>query len=54
MNASSFMRPGNPVMPVSLQIQTSDLPAGSYRMEVTSARDDGQETIMRTMDFDLN
>jgi hypothetical protein len=54
MSASRFMRPGNPVIPVSLQIPTTDLPVGGYKMELTAARDDGKDAVVRTTDFDLN
>jgi hypothetical protein len=54
MNAGGFMRPGNPIIAVSLQIPTTDLPVGGYKMELTAMRDDGQDAVMRTTDFDLN
>ena len=49
----SFMRPGNPVVPVVASLPTATLPAGAYKLEVTVMRQTG-DPVVRTVDFDVN
>lgn len=48
----SFMRPGNPVVPVISPMPTAALPAGAYKLEVTVMPPIGH-TLVRETDFDV-
>ncbi len=50
--AGSYMRPGNPIVPIVASIPGSALPAGAYKLEVTVMRPTG-EPVVRTADFDI-
>jgi hypothetical protein len=49
----SFMRAGNPVVPIVSPMPLQSLAAGAYRLEVTVMRQTG-EPVVRTADFDIN
>jgi VWFA-related protein len=49
----SFMRPGNPVVPVISVLPTATLPPGAYKLEVSVMHQSG-DLVVRTMDFDVN
>jgi len=49
-DTSSFIRPGNPVVPVAFNLPDT-LPAGAYRLEVTAAHAAGADAVVRTGDF---
>lgn len=48
----SFERPGNAVVPVVSQVPVANLPAGSYRLEVSVMRETG-DPVVRTVDFSI-
>ncbi len=52
-SAGSFMRAGNPVVPVVSPLPLTSLKAGAYRLEVTVMRQFG-DPVVRTADFDVN
>jgi hypothetical protein len=47
MDAGEWMQAGNPVIPIALNLPASNLPAGSYTLEVRV------DTVVRTADFDV-
>jgi VWFA-related protein len=51
--AVSFMRAGNPVVPIVSPLPVQSLTAGAYELEVTVMRQTG-EPVVRTADFDIN
>jgi VWFA-related protein len=52
VDISNFVRKGNPVMSVALNVPVKDLKAGGYRLEIRTA-DWENRTIDRTVDFDI-
>jgi VWFA-related protein len=50
--ATSFVRPGNPIVPVAAPIPTATLPAGAYTLEVSAMRQTGAPVI-RTSEFEV-
>jgi VWFA-related protein len=44
---------GNPVIPIALNLPVSNLPAGSYTLEVRAKHADGRDAIVRTADFEV-
>jgi len=50
--AGSFMRAGNPMIPILSALPIATLPAGAYRLEVSVMRETG-EPVVRTADFDV-
>jgi VWFA-related protein len=48
----SYIRPGNPMVPVILKLPVKDLPAGAYRVDVTGM-DSAGKSITRAADFDV-
>jgi len=52
-SVGSFMRAGNPVIPVVAPLPLTSLKAGAYRLEVTVMRQFGAP-VVRTADFDVN
>jgi VWFA-related protein len=50
----SYMRLGDSVVPFATRLALGQLPAGSYRLEVRAAIAASQETVARTIDFELN
>jgi len=53
MDAGAWMRAGNPVIPIALTLPVSDLPAGSYTLEVHVTHDNGEDAVARSADFDV-
>jgi hypothetical protein len=51
-SVGSYMRAGNPVVPIISPLPTGDLPAGTYRLEVTVMRQTG-DPVVRTADFGI-
>jgi hypothetical protein len=49
----SFVRPGNPVVPVATVVPFGQLAAGAYRLEVTVGHAGAQETLSRSMGFEI-
>jgi len=52
VNSASFPRQGSPVIPVAFNLPDS-LEPGAYRLEVTAARTDGADSVVRTADFEI-
>lgn len=50
---ASFLRPGNPVVPVATIVPFAQLTPGSYRLEVTGGHAGKAETLTRSIDFEL-
>jgi VWFA-related protein len=50
--ATSFVRPGNPVVPVVSPIPIATLPAGTYTLEVSAMRQTGAP-VVRTSEFKI-
>jgi hypothetical protein len=48
---ASYIRPGNPVIPIVMALPTAGLPPGAYKLEVSLVNPDG---IIRVVDFDVN
>jgi VWFA-related protein len=53
MDASDWMEPGNPVMPIALTLPVASLAAGAYSLEVRVEHDGGQDAVVRTADFEV-
>jgi hypothetical protein len=53
MDAGRWIQPGNPVIPIALNLPVSNLPAGSYTLEVRVTGDSGQDAVVRSADFDV-
>jgi hypothetical protein len=51
-SAGSFMRQGNPVIPILSPLPTANLPAGTYKLEVSVMRQTG-DPVVRTADFSI-
>jgi VWFA-related protein len=51
VSAASFIRPGNPVVPVLLSVPIAALSPGSYRLEVKASHSPGNDSVIRTVDF---
>jgi hypothetical protein len=49
----SFVRPGNPVVPVATVVSFATLAAGSYRLEVTIGHAGAQATMSRSAEFEI-
>jgi VWFA-related protein len=52
-SVASFVRPGNPVVPVATVVPFAQLGAGSYRLEVVGGHAGKQETLSRSIDFEI-
>jgi hypothetical protein len=52
-SVASFVRPGNPVVPVATVIPFGTLMPGSYRLEVTAGHSGAEETVSRSIDFEI-
>jgi VWFA-related protein len=52
-NAADYIRPGNPVAPVMLKFPIASLPPGSYTLEVKAVRSPGNDSAMRTVEFQV-
>jgi hypothetical protein len=52
-SVASFVRPGNPVAPVATVIPFGKLMPGSYRLEVTAGHSGAEETVSRSIDFEI-
>jgi hypothetical protein len=52
VEVASFIRAGNPVIPVGLKLPVSALAAGSYRAELT-ASDSAGKSVVRSTDFEV-
>ena len=52
MDAGAWMKRGNPVIPIALTLPVSNLPAGSYRLEVR-VTGSGDASVVRRADFDM-
>jgi VWFA-related protein len=50
---SSYIRPGNPLIPFATRLSLDQLPAGEYRLEVRAGMRQDTMTAARTMDFQL-
>jgi hypothetical protein len=50
----SYLRPGDSVVPFATRLAVGQLPAGQYRLEVRAEAPASQETVTRTVDFELN
>jgi hypothetical protein len=53
MSVANYIRPGNPLIPVVMALPTAGLPAGTYKAEVSVLRENGQNAVLRTADFDV-
>jgi VWFA-related protein len=56
LKAEPFIRPGDSVIPIvmKLPIVSAGLPAGAYKLEVSVAGAAGENSVVRTADFDVN
>ena len=52
-NVASFIRPGNPVVPVAVNLPLATLTPGSYRLELKAVHSSGPETALSTVDFEV-
>ncbi|HEY4085348.1 MAG TPA: VWA domain-containing protein [Bryobacteraceae bacterium] len=52
-SVSTFVRPGNPVVPVATVIPFGKLTPGSYRLEVSAGHAGAAETLTRSVDFEV-
>jgi len=52
IEVASFIRAGNPVIPVGLKLPVASLLAGSYRVELT-ASDSAGKSVVRSADFEV-
>ncbi|HVY93472.1 MAG TPA: VWA domain-containing protein [Bryobacteraceae bacterium] len=52
-SVASFVRPGNPVVPVATIVPFAQLTPGSYRLEVTAGHAGAAETLTRSIDFEI-
>jgi len=52
-SVSTFVRPGNPVVPVATVIPFEKLTPGSYRLEVSAGHAGAAETLSRSIDFEV-
>ena len=53
MDADGWVQAGNPVIPITLNLPASKLPAGGYTLEVRVTHSDGHDAVVRTADFDV-
>ena len=53
VGASDYIRPGNPVVPVLLKVPVASLPPGSYALEVKAVRSPGNDSAVRTVEFQV-
>ncbi|MGE5646408.1 MAG: VWA domain-containing protein [Acidobacteriota bacterium] len=53
VSVGGYIKPGNPVIPVGLKLPVALLAAGSYRVEFKAADSAGNESVMRTAEFEL-
>ena len=53
MDAGGWLQAGIPVIPIALNLPASELPAGSYTLELRVTHDDGRDAVLRTADFDV-
>jgi VWFA-related protein len=49
-----YVHPGNPVVPFATALPITQLPPGSYRLEVRAAHSSGPDVVARAIDFDVN
>jgi VWFA-related protein len=52
-SVSTFVRPGNPVVPVATVIPFEKLTPGSYRLEVSAGHAGEAETLTRSVNFEI-
>lgn len=52
MPVDNYVRPGNTVVPIIMKLPFKDLPAGSYRLDVTSGDSTGK-ALNRSADFEI-
>ncbi len=50
---SSYIRPGNPLIPFATRLALEKLPPGAYRLEVKAGMQPDSMTAVRTTDFEL-
>ena len=53
-SVSGYVKAGNPVVGVASTIPETGLGPGAYRLEITTSHSSGPETVVRSVDFDLN
>jgi VWFA-related protein len=53
VDLAKFVRPGNPVIPVLIDVPIASLPTGSYRLEAKVVRTPGNESVARTVEFSV-
>ncbi|MGD0500085.1 MAG: VWA domain-containing protein [Bryobacteraceae bacterium] len=53
LSVAGAIRPGNPVVPVALPLPVSQLAPGSYRLEVKALHSAGTDSVVRSVDFDV-
>jgi VWFA-related protein len=54
IDPADYMRPGNPVVPVLLNIPIAPLPRGSYVLEVKASPPPGAQPVVRTVEFQIS
>jgi hypothetical protein len=53
VGAASFVRAGNPTVPIVFSLPLASLPSGAYRVEVKATHSAGPETAIRTAEFEV-
>jgi hypothetical protein len=50
---ASFVRPGNPVIPVASIPPTAQLAPGAYQLDILASHSSGPDEVLRSVVFDL-
>ena len=53
-SVAGYVKPGNPVIGVASTVPTAQLTPGAYRLEITASHTSGPDTVVRSVDFDIN
>lgn len=53
-SVAGYVQPGNLMVPFATALPVTQLPPGSYRLEVKAAHSSGPDVVARTIDFELN
>jgi hypothetical protein len=50
---ASFVRPGDPVIPVASIVPTTQSAPGAYQLDILASHSSGREEVLRSVAFDL-
>jgi hypothetical protein len=53
LDAADYIRPGNPVAPVLIDVPIASLPRGSYVLEVKASHSPGNDSVVRIAEFQI-